>query len=214
MRTLTLTLCIALCTMTQGFSQLSVGLKAGTAPDVNPGTHHVIVNKANPSDLMLFNIKHVSHGEQFGLVLRYDEKLWWFGVELMYATSSAKYSMNHIYCDPDLQVESATERRSFLDVPVSAGVQLGIVDIFSGFTLTRQLTMKSQLHHISGYDSQLPVWSAGWHLGIGISAQHLTFDIRYQQTFENYGQNRYINGQELMLHNAPGRLVMLVGFRL
>lgn len=214
MRTLILILCVSLCALTPGLGQLSVGLKAGTAADVNPGTNYIIVNRTQPAQMMLFNVQQVSHGEQIGLALRYEKNPWWFMTEVMYATSYTKYSMAHVHAGPDVQPAFATEKRQFIDIPVSAGVKLGIVDIFSGFTFTRDLSMDSELYHVAGYEDNIPAWSAGWHSGIGVRVQQLTFDIRYQQTFANYGQNRYINGQELTLYNAPGRLVVVVGFRL
>ena len=191
----TCSLCLISITGLHG--QFSVGLKAGISPHVNPQTNHMIVNRSDVAHTMLFNIEQVKYGEQVGLALRYDKHPWWFMTEVMYASSTATYCLESVISDLGVRPLFAEEKRAFLDLPVSAGVTLGILDIFSGFTLTRSLSYTTELQQVEGFVHSMPSWIAGWHTGIGICVHNVTFDLRYQQAFANYGQNRFINGEEL-----------------
>lgn len=195
--------------------QISLGLKAGVSPAVDPGTQFIIVNRQDPSSEFLFNVENVQFDGQLGLVARYDMKPWWFSVEALGGRHSTEYS---VFYGQDRRSAGVpmriTEQRTYLDVPVSAGVDLGLVDVFSGFYLSHTLHNNSGLDAINGYSENPSLFSAGWHTGLGVNLGWVTFDVRYQQAFSNYGAHRFVNGQELILRNAPGRVIAMVGFRI
>ena len=196
-------------------AQVTVGLRIGKSPAVTPGTNHLIVNRQDPMKETLFNIQHVQYSEQLGLMARLDWGRFWVMPELMYGRSTAQYSM--IYTRDNLNGQKPTmmdEKRTFLELPVSLGVSLGVIEVFSGFNTSYDLNNTNELEHMEGFKSSIPAMHYGWHSGIGLNFGDILFDVRYQQEFGNYGQDRYVNGQELLLRNAPGRFLVTAGYRM
>jgi hypothetical protein len=106
------------------------------------------------------------------------------------------------------------EKHSFLELPVSAGVSLGVFEVFSGLSATHSFGYRNELETMEGFSSSQPSLRFGWHSGLGVNFGHVLVDVRYQQEFSNYGQDRYINGQELLLKNSPGRFLATAAFRI
>ncbi len=202
------------CTLTNVSAQLSLGLRLGMSPSVDPGTSQIFVNSGSQENL--FNAQQVRYAPQIGVAARADMEHFWFMTELKYSPATTRYSMlpTQQYTESRLPAAMYSVRRDMLELPVSAGVKLGIVEIFSGFFLDADLHVKNDLAQMAGFVSSAPAVRAGWHSGIGVNLGNVLFDVRYQQEFSNYGQGYYFNGQELLLHNAPGRLIMTIGYTL
>ncbi len=215
MKTLYSTIVILSCVVAQTYGQVTVGVRIAKSPTVTPGTNHVFVNRQDATNESLFNIDQVSYSEQLGLMARLDRGKFWCMSEIMYGQRTERYSM--IYTR-ELQTGQApsmmNEKRSFLELPVSAGVSLGVIEVFSGFSVTHDFGFKNELEQIEGYSTTRNALRAGWHSGIGVHVGHVSMDVRYQQEFGNYGDGRYINGQELLLRNTPGRLLITAGFHI
>ncbi len=208
------TVAILCCIVAQSYGQMTVGLRIGKSPTSTPGTNHLIVNRQDPLNESLFNIQQVQYSEQFGLMARLDHGNFWFMSELMYGQSTAQYSMIYTHQISESPSPLMNEKRSFLELPISAGVSLGPIDVFSGFSVARDFGFRNELDQMEGYSTSRNALRAGWHSGIGVNFGHVLVDIRYQQEFRNYGQGQFINGQELLLKNSPGRFLMTAGFRI
>ena len=214
MKTLMIALVLCTCHTTNVCAQFSFGFRLGKAPSVSPGTSYLMLNRNDPLNESLFNIEQVNFSEQFGLMIRTEGPNFWFSVEVLYGQSKTRYSM--IYTREALMYKTDPvyyEKKSFLDIPLSAGVKLGVIEIFSGFSITKDLTMASELSTIDGFQMSMSQAHLGWHSGIGVNFGHVLMDIRYQQQFNNYGQGQFINQQELVLKNAPTRVLITAGFR-
>lgn len=199
-----------------GISQFSVGGKVGASLAVQPNTDRLFVNREDSFNESLFNAEHVSYSPQLGVMGRFDIPGFWFMSELMYGQVTTEYSIEYtrrasegasgpIFLD---------ERRSYFELPVSAGVTLGNFEIFSGFSAAHDFSIRSDLNQVNGYSEELPALRFGWHTGAGINIGQILLDVRYQQEFRNYGQDRFIDGQELLLRNTPARMVVTAGFRI
>lgn len=197
------------------FGQLTVGVKAGASPMSQPGTNPLIVNRHMPASEFQFNVRTVKFDGQIGLLTRYDKSPYWFSAEAMVSRSHTAYIALYSFEPQNSNAPVFLEEtQTYLDIPVSAGVSLGKFEVFSGFTVTRNLDTKTELDQLDGYTDALQSWQFGWHTGAGVHLGMMTFDVRYQQAFSNYGNGRFVNGQELVLRNAPGRIVALVGIHL
>jgi hypothetical protein len=174
----------------------------------------MIANRGSVNE-SLVNISNVNYSEQLGLMGRYDLERFWFMTELLYGQTKTQVSMLGIGEALEGQAPSLyTEKNSYLELPVTAGVKLGIIEVFSGFTAARDLSIRGETFDIDGYTKDVPALRFAWHSGIGVNLGHVLVDMRYQQQFGNYGKGRYLNGEELLLHNAPGRLVFSLGYRI
>jgi hypothetical protein len=215
MKQIILTIAIFSCVVAQTSGQVTVGLRIATSPAVTPGTNHIFVNRLDPQNESLFNVDQVRFSQQIGLMTRIDRDAFWLMGELLYGQKNTSYSMVQTSEYTPGQVPAIYgEKQSYLELPVSIGASIGIVDVFSGLSATKKLSYHSELSVMPGFVEDMPTLSYGWHMGAGVNLGHILLDIRYSQQFGSYGQGRFINGQELLLKNAEGRLVVSAGLRI
>jgi hypothetical protein len=196
------------------FGQFSYGLRITASPSVDPGTNSIIANRSLANESLL-NITNVTYSGQIGLMSRLEKKQFWLMSELLYGRSTTQFSMHYTNESDITQTPSIlSEKRSYLDLPVSIGVSLGAIEVFSGFTLSYDLGYNSALKEVANFRSSIPSMHYGWHSGVGVNLGHILVDIRYAQQFGNYGEGHYINDKELLLKNSPGRIVASVGYRI
>jgi hypothetical protein len=214
MKKVLMTLTLLGCLTEANYAQVSFGVRLGKSPSVSPKTSHLIINRNDPVNEGLFNINQVNFSEQIGFMIRTEGPNFWFSAELLYGQSVTNYSMIYTREASISEVEPVyQEKKSFLDIPLSAGVKLGVLEVFSGFNITKDLTMATELSTVEGYQTTMPQVHMGWHSGVGVNLGRVLFDIRYKQQFNNYGQGQFINNQELILRNAPGRVMVSAAFR-
>ncbi len=194
-------------------AQITIGFKFGFSPDVNPKTAHCIVNRSDPDNELLFNSTHVKYTPAAGALLRLDRKPFWISAEVLAYGSTETYAVQYMNERHPAGSVYFKEKSYIVEVPISVGVSLGKLEIFSGFSPSQTLSVRSELDQIDGYTSQLSKRRMGWHTGIGINLHNVLVDLRYTQSFANYGQHRFVNGQELTLGNAPARIVATITYR-
>ena len=197
-------------------AQYSVALQVGMSPSVDPGTSHMIVNRGDLIQEGLFNVNQVKYSPQIGVSVRRDLNQFWFKTELKYGQNTTRYSlMSTRQYTESLPTPSYYEvRKGVVELPLTAGVKLGMFQVFSGFFMDANIQLKNDLSQVEGYTSKAPVLQPGWLSGVGINLGNVQFDVRYQQEFNNYGKGTYLNGEELLMHNAPGHMVMTLGYLL
>ena len=200
-------------------AQLTVGVKGGVSPSVSPGTAYRIVNRNDPVNEFLFNSRQVQYTPAVGLLARLDKHPFWFSAEAVAYGTSETYSIQ--YCTDKRTAQGTdhenyfelNEKTYFVELPLSVGVTLGRIEVFSGFSPKQVVSQTTELDQIPGYSSDLPKRYMAWHSGIGINLHNVLIDIKYTQAFANYGQHRYVNGEELTLGNSPRRVTASLAFR-
>ena len=195
-------------------AQTTFGVRLGLSPTVDPGTSHLIVNRGDPVREALFDAQKVRHSGQIGVTVRHDLARFWFASEVMYGQNITEYSLDLTsqYGEFPQGPVMYEVRTGYLDVPVMAGVKLGMVEVFSGFFLNATVHHNDALSEVNGYRAERGV-TPGFLSGVGVNFGKFLIDLRYQQQFSNYGKGLYINDQELILKNAPGRLMATAGVR-
>jgi hypothetical protein len=197
-------------------AQFSFGIKAGVSPDVRPGTTHCIINRDKPAEEFLFNAEVVKFSSTLGIFARLDNPPYWFSAEFLTYGWKERFSIRYTqaYQERSGIDQVLEERKRVLEMPLSAGVSLGIVEIFSGFSFLGTLHETSELDQIPGFASSAGKFKAGWHGGFGINLNRISFDLRYTQFFQNYGQNRSVNTWDLTLDNARSKVLGTIALRL
>lgn len=204
-------------------AQVSVGLRVGVSPTQSPATSFLIVNRHDPVNQCLFNLQEVSFKPQVGLMARTENDHFWFMGEIVYSQTSVHYSLEYLYrsflpsSNGDLSSENDVElytiKRDYVELPISAGVKLGRVEISSGFSVSKDLKVQNEFEEFNGYTASPSGTTLGWHAGLGLNFQLVILELRYHRDFSNYGDNQFINGQELSLHCPVDRFSAMATFR-
>ena len=203
-----LTLC---CYLPQLSAQTSFGLRLGMSPDCAPGSAYLIVNRNNPIHECIFNVERVQFSGHVGLVARVDRERFWFMAETLYGKTKEQYSFKYTYRSAEQARQTYTVQKTTLDVPLSAGVKFGLLEVFSGLVLSKDLVQKGDLKGMDNYAMSSPSFRFGWHSGIGVHVGAVMVDVRYQQSFANYGANQFVGDQELGLQSIADRVMISTG---
>lgn len=203
--------------------QLSVGLRLGVSPEQNPSTPYLVLNRTDPVNQCLFNLEKVTFKPQVGLMVRTENDQFWFAGEILYSQTSSYYSVEYLYRsyftaplgEPATgnDIEEYKIQKDYLELPVSAGFKLGMFEISSGLSISKNLKVDNQFEDFAGYTTLPSRLTWGWHAGLGVNLQLVLLELRYQRDFTNYGDNQFINGHELTIPNQVDRLSAMIDFR-
>ena len=87
------------------------------------------------------------------------------------------------------------------------GVDLGIVDVTSGFLPQIIVSQDSDLSNLPGYSQKLDRLRFGWHSGLAANVKDMRIGLSYQMDFNNYADHAYINGHNLTLSGRSRRVL-------
>ena len=205
----------ALIVSAAGFTTLSsqkvlMTFTAGVAPQQTPSTHHIFVNRSTPRDEFTFDLAQVKASYLIGAGARYDMNPFFLAAEAQY--NRREYVYNVDYTFPGFgrseQTQILTENMNVINIPLTLGVDLGIVDVTSGFLPQWIISQQSDLADIYGYSQKLDRLRFGWHSGIAANIADLRVGILWQMDFNNFADHAFINNQNLEL---PGRTSRMLG---
>lgn len=177
---------------------------AGVSPQQNPAANHIFVNRSTPRDEFTFDLAEVKASYYVGFGAKYDLKPFFLAADALY--NRREYLYNVSYTFPEFgrtdQERIMTESMNVINVPLTFGVDLGIVDVTSGFLPQIVISQDSDLSDLPGYSQKLDRLRLGWHSGLAANIKDMRVGLSWQMDFNNYADHAFINDQNLTL---PGR---------
>ncbi len=192
--------------------KVQLGLIGGFIPARAIGTAPLIVNRNDLTSDFLFNGSNVEFSPAIGLTIKLNKNQFFFQGAAMYYSMRKSYAMQYIGERSGPEVEhKMSESCKSIELPLSAGVSLGRIQIKSGLSVRYEFGQSSTLAQMPGFERKMQSTMFGWHSGIGINFGKVSAELNYHQDFGNYGQGIYVNDQELLLKNSPTQLQFVVG---
>jgi len=189
--------------------QVTMTMTAGISPQRTPEAHYIFVNRSSPRDEFTFDLSTVKASYFIGVGARYDIKPFFFSAEAQY--NKRQYVYNIAYTFPGFgrteEVVQYTESMNVINLPVSIGVDLGIVDVINGFIPQVIVSHQTDLEDFRGYSDKLSPVRFGWHSGIAANVANMRIGLDWQMDFNNYADHIYINDQNLALAGRSSRIV-------
>jgi len=194
-------------------SQVSMIVTTGISPQQTPPSHYIFVNRSTP-DEFTFDLRTVKASVFIGAGARYDIKPFFFQAEAQYNRREYVYDVAYTYTGRGRtdEVNEYTEQMDVINLPVSVGVDLGFLDITSGFLPQVILSQQSDLSEIDGYHQDLKTMRFGWQTGIAANLNQLRIGLNWQSDFNNYADHAYIGDQSLELAGRSSRLLGNLSF--
>ncbi|MBP7238672.1 MAG: hypothetical protein KBA14_00465 [Saprospiraceae bacterium] len=190
-------------------AQVTMTATAGVSPQQTPTAHYIFVNRSSPRDEFTFDLSTVKASYFIGVGARYDIKPFFFLAEAQYNKRQYVYSIAYTFPGFGRTEEAVqyTESMNVINLPVSIGVDLGIVDVINGFVPQVILSHQTDLEDIRGYSDKLSTVRFGWHSGIAANVSNMRIGLDWQMDFNNYADHIYVNDQSLALSGRSNRLV-------
>ncbi len=187
----------------------------GLSPQQTPETHFIFVNRSTPRDEFTFDLAQVKASYFVGFGAKYDVHPFFFEAQAQY--NKREYIYNIEYTFPGFgrseQKQLLTESMNVINVPLTLGVDLGIVDVTSGFLPQIVISQQSDLNNLEGYNQNLKWLRFGWHSGVAANVGDMRVGVSMQMDFNNYADHAYIRNQNLSLKGRSTRMLGTLSYQ-
>ena len=195
-------------------SQVSMVYSLGISPQQAPEGHYVFVNRSTPDSEFTFNLSQVKASYFVGAGVRYSMAPFFLMTEAQYNKRTYVYdvvptSSSFIRSEETIEFN---ESMHVINVPVSVGVELGFMEVFSGFLPQFIVSHQTDLDQLTGYSEDLKTLRFGWHTGIAARVDKMRIGLTYQMDANNYADHISINDQQLKLTGRSSRIVGSLSF--
>lgn len=189
--------------------QIEFGVKAGLSTMDLTNNNILISGENNALDI---NLKNVGYGHHFGLYTRLTLLGIYAESALLFNSNTINYNITE-YSENGIVNLVKNEKYNKLDVPVIAGIKLGILRLQGGIVGHLSLNKTSDLIDFGGYREKINAANYGWQAGIGIDFWRLRLDLNYEGNKSAFGNSVLVGGQEYSLANSPSRVLLTAGFK-
>ncbi len=196
-------------------SQMMMTFTAGISPQQQPGSNYIFVNRSSPRDEFTFDLAQVKASYYIGVGARYDIAPFFFSAEAQYNKREYVYDVSYTFpaFGRTETVQQYNEYMHVINVPLSIGVDLGIVDVTSGFLPQVIVSQQSDLEDVAGYNQHLRRLRLGWQSGIAAHVDQMRIGLNWQMDFNNYADHAYIRSQPLSLKGRASRVLGTVSYQ-
>lgn len=190
-------------------AQVSMVYSLGISPQQAPEGHYIFVNRSSPKSEFTFNLAQVKASYFVGAGVRYTMAPFFLMTEAQYNKRSYVYDIVPTSSSFERSEDAIefTESMHIINVPVTVGVELGFIEVFSGFLPQVVVSHQTELDQLTGYSDDLRTLRFGWHTGIAAKVDKLRIGLTYQQDSNNYADHISINDQQLKLTGRSSRIV-------
>ncbi|MEP6646193.1 MAG: hypothetical protein ABJC12_03825 [Saprospiraceae bacterium] len=187
----------------------------GISPEQTPATHFIFVNRSSPRNEFTFDLAQVKASYFIGFGAKYDVQPFFFSAEAQY--NRREYIYNIKYTFPGFgrseQSQLLSETMSVINVPLTLGVNLGKIDVTSGFLPQIILSQDTDLKNLAGYNQNLKWLRFGWHSGVAANIGDVRVGVSMQMDFNNYADHAYIRNQSLALQSRSTRMLGTLAYQ-
>ncbi len=200
---------LSLSLTSKSYSQLSMIASMAISPQQTPTSHYIFVNRSSPVDEFTFDLHTVKASYFIGAGARYDIKPFFFQAEAQYNKREYVYDVKYTLKGRIRTDQSTlyTEQMNVINIPLSLGVDLGVLDVTSGFLPQLILSQQTDLAEITGYHQNLKFLRFGWQTGMAVKINQMRIGLNWQMDFNNYADHAYVRDQPLALQGRSNRLL-------
>ena len=202
---------ILLMSLGQLNAQFRFDVFGGISPQTTPASADLFVNRHLPHEEFRFNMRKVDPQIFAGIKGHVELGTPFFAeAGLMYSRRKSTYQALYTIIDREHPVSSyiMTETEDMIMLPVNIGVNLGIVDLTSGFRVAQTVGKKTDLDQLAGFMSDDNTLRLGYQASVGVSIFRSRIGIAYLGNFSRVGSGMSVNNQSLELMNVPGQFVL------
>lgn len=195
-------------------AQVTMTFTAGVSPEQTPESHYIFVNRSTPRNEFTFDLAQIKASYFVGVGAKYDLQPFFVTAEAQYNRREYIYDVSYTFpaFGRTEQVIKYSESMNVINMPVSLGVDLGLVDVSSGFLPQLIVSQDSDLSDLNGYSQKLKKLRFGWHTGVAVNVNQLRVGVNWQMDFNNYVDHAYVNGKSLSLQGRPTRVLGTVSY--
>jgi hypothetical protein len=190
-------------------AQVRIGFKAGlSSRDVKVEDLDITSGGVNRLRLEL---EDANYGINFGLVVRAEFDKFFIQPEAVFNSNSVDFKLQD-FGRPNSAAQAIKESYQYLDIPVMLGLRLGPLRIQGGPEGHLFINSTSDLFDVGNYDQNFDKFTVGYVGGVGLDLWNLMVDLRYQGSFQKFGDHITFFGNQYQFSQKPATLSLSAGW--
>ncbi|MFT5386314.1 MAG: hypothetical protein ACI81W_003727 [Saprospiraceae bacterium] len=190
-------------------AQFKMGFRGGlSTTDVVPG--ELLITNSDAVKELGISVMDANYGAHIGMFMQGKIGRFFIQPEVLFNTSTVNYKIRE-FTGPNTVEIIKTERFQNLDIPVMMGLKYGPLRLQGGPVAHFHLNSKSDLFDLEGYDEKFDNMNWGYQAGIGLDLWKLIIDVKYEGSFQNFGDHMTFFDQDINFDKSPGRFIASVG---
>jgi hypothetical protein len=191
------------------FGQIEFGIKAGLS-SYDLANEGFLIN--NGDKQVEWNISNAGYGHHFGIYTRLSLLGVYLEPALLFNSNRVSYDITE-YSESGVFTKVKNEKYNQLDIPVMAGIKLGVLRFQGGVVGHLFINSISDVVDFKGYDQRFKTGSYGWQAGVGLDIWKLRMDLNFEGNLDKFGDHITINGQDYAFEDRPSRLLLTLGYK-
>ena len=190
-------------------AQFKIGVKGGLSTMDVPSNELIIKNKDDIKQLGV-SVQDANYGVHLGLFMQAQIGKFFIQPEALFNSNSVNYSLTDF---TDAHVVSKLKKESYqnLDLPIMVGAKFGPLRLQGGPVGHLHINSKSELFDIDGYSQKFDNMTWGYQAGIGLDLWKVIIDLKYEGSFQKYGDHMVFDGKSYSFDDNPGRFIASIG---
>lgn len=190
-------------------AQFEIGMKAGLSSYdlAKDGILYLDTDKN-----LSLNIDNAGYGHHLGLYTRLTVLGVFLEPSFLFNSNTVNYRLSE-YSESGVFDKIRSETYNYFDIPVMAGMKLGILRLQGGVVGHLFINSASELTDIKGYEQKFKSATYGWQAGAGLDLWRFRLDVNYEGNFTKFGDHINIGDTPLEFETRPSRIVMSMGFK-
>ena len=194
---------------TFAFGQIEFGIKAGLSSYDLANEGFLIDNGDKQIE---WNISNAGYGHHYGIYTRLTLLGVYVEPALLFNSNRVTYDIKE-YSESGVFTKIKNEKYNQLDIPVMAGIKLGVLRFQGGVVGHLFINSISDVVDLKGYDQRFKTGSYGWQAGVGLDIWKLRMDLNFEGNLDKFGDHVTINGQDYAFTDRPSRLLLTMGYK-
>lgn len=172
--------------------------------------NELIIKDKNDINQLGISVNAADYGVHLGFFAQARLGKFFIQPEVLFNSNSVEYKLNDF---TDASTISTIKKESFqnLDLPVMIGAKFGPLRLQAGPVGHVFIDSKSQLFDIEGYAQNFENMTWGYQAGIGLDLWKIILDLKYEGSFNDFGDHMVFDGKSYSFNDSPGRFVASVG---
>jgi len=196
--------------ITVAWAQLDFGIKAGVSTtDVDVNSLNLL--DENGTQRLRLALEDARYGIHAGIQLRAQlGKTFLLQPELVFNSNTVEYEVTDLD-QTGLAGEVLEEKFQYLDIPLLLGLKLGPLRLMAGPEAHVFIDSSSELLRFDEYDQNFEELTISYLAGAGLDIWNLSFDVRYEGNFNEFGDHIRFAGQNFEFDDSPSRWIFSLG---
>lgn len=190
-------------------AQFKFGVRGGLST-LDVSANKLIVKNKNDIKQFGLSVRDANYGVHLGFFAQAKIGKFFIQPEVLFNSNSVEYALEDF---SDAQVISTLKKESFqnLDLPIMVGAKFGPLRLQGGPVGHVYINNKSDLFDIPGYSQNFDKMTWGYQAGIGLDLWKIIIDVKYEGSFNDFGDHIEFDGKGYSFDDAPGRFIASVG---